>query len=180
MSKLIIDCIIGIDPGKSGGITIWRPNHNTETIKMPDDILDLKQWFEHMKSISSPIIFIEKVQLRSDDITDNPGKVFRVQKMLSEFEKLKTIISLQEIPFVLVHPQKWQNELKLRIKGSREEKKDRKKRYKDIAGNLYKDITPTLWNADATLIMHFGRYILRNNPSWVLQNLPTQIHNKLF
>lgn len=173
-----IDCIIGIDPGKTGGIAVWRPNHKTEVIKMPDDLMDLRQWFDYMKTICRPLVFVEKVQLRPDDITDNPGKAFRVQKLLSDFEKLKMIIALCDVPFVLVHPLKWQNGLKLRVKG--EEKSERKKRYQRAAADYYPDIRATLWNADALMIMHFGRYILHNNPRWVLENLPAPMHDRLF
>ncbi len=178
MKKIQIDCIIGIDPGKNGGIAVWRHNHKAEAIKMPGDLMELREWFDYMKSICRPLVFVEKVQLRPDDITDNPGKAFRVQKMLSEFEKLKTIIAMCEVPFVLVHPQKWQNELKLRVKG--EEKPERKKRYRKAAGDYYPDIKATLWNADAIMIMHFGRYILQNNLRWVLENLPIPMRERLF
>lgn len=173
-----IDCIIGIDPGVSGGIAVYRPNHKTEVLKMPRELMNLKDWFHHMTGICNPLVFVEKVQLRPDDVNDNPGKAFRVQKLLAEFEKLKTIIAMCDVPFVLVHPQKWQNTLKLRVKG--EEKPERKKRYKDAAGNLYPEITATLWNADALMIMHFGRYIIQSQPNWVLENLPKNMHDKLF
>lgn len=178
MNKITIDCIIGIDPGKNGGIAVWRPNHKTEVIKMPDDLMDLRQWFDYMKTICRPLVFVEKVQLRPDDITDNPGKAFRVQKLLSEFEKLKMIIAMCDVPFVLVHPLKWQNGLKLRVKG--EEKPERKKRYQRVAADYYPDVRATLWNADAIMIMHFGRYILHNDPRWVLENLPAPMHDRLF
>lgn len=178
MNKITIDCIIGIDPGKNGGIAVWRPNHKTEVIKMPDDLMDLRQWFDYMKTICRPLVFVEKVQLRPDDITDNPGKAFRVQKLLSDFEKLKTIIAMCDVPFVLVHPLKWQNGLKLRVKG--EEKPERKMRYQRAAADYYPDVRATLWNADAIMIMHFGRYILRNDPRWVLENLPAPMHDRLF
>lgn len=128
MEKITIDCIIGIDPGKSGGLAIWRPNYKTEVLKMPSNILDLRQYFEYITSICNPLIFLEKVQLRPDDIEDNTGKAFRIQKMLADFEILKTVISVCDIPFVLVNPMKWQNTLKVRVKG--EERKDRKKDFK--------------------------------------------------
>lgn len=128
-----------------------------------------------------------KLSVRPDDVTvedagANMGKLYRIQKMLQNFEHLKAIITVAEIPFVLVNAMKWQNDLKLRIKvkGKKEEKADRKRRFRDIAGKLYPEITPALWNADATLIMHFGRFILQNNPRWVLENLPQQMHNRLF
>lgn len=173
-----IDCIIGIDPGKSGGLAIWRPNHKTEAIKMPKDIIELKQYFEYMQGICNPLVFLEKVQMRPDDITDNPGKAFRVQKMLADFEQLKTIIAVCDVPFVLVHPQKWQHTLNLRVKG--EEKPERKKRYQRAAQTYYPEVKATLWNSDALMIMTFGRYMLRNDVNWVLENLPKQLHNKLF
>lgn len=177
-----IDCIIGIDPGSNGGIVVWRPNHNATAIKMPKDINEIRDFLNYYKEIATPIIFLEKLSVRPDDVTvgdtgANMGKLYRIQKMLQNFEHLKAIITVAEIPFVLVNAMKWQNDLKLRIKvkGKKEEKADRKRRFRDIAGKLYPEIAPALWNADATLIMHFGRFILQNNPRWVLENLPQQI-----
>ena len=178
MEKITIDCIIGIDPGKSGGLAIWRPNYKTEVLKMPSNILDLRQYFEYIASICNPLIFLEKVQLRPDDIKDNPGKAFRIQRMLADFETLKTVISVCDIPFVLVNPMKWQNTLKVRVKG--EERKDRKKRFQRAAIDCYPDVKVTLWNCDALLLLHFGRFVLQNDFKWVLQNLPNQIHYKIF
>lgn len=182
-----IDCIIGIDPGAAGGIVVWRPNHNATAIKMPKDINEIRDFLNYYKEICTPIIFLEKLSVRPDDVTvgdtgANMGKLYRIQKMLQNFEHLKAIITVAEIPFVLVNAMKWQNDLKLRIKvkGKKEEKADRKRRFRDIAGKLYPEIIPALWNADATLIMHFGRFILQNNPRWVLGNLPQQMHNRLF
>lgn len=182
-----IDCIIGIDPGANGGIVCWRPNYNTTAIKMPKDINEIRAYLEHLKTICSPVVFLEKLSVRPDDVmpgTDgvNMGKLYRIQKMMANYEQLKAIISVANIPYVMVHPMKWQNELKLRDKTSRkkEEKEERKRRYKDIAGKLYPEVKPTLWNADALLIMHFGRYILQNNPGWVRDNLPKQMHDTLF
>lgn len=182
-----ISAVVGIDPGSNGGIVTWRPNHNITAIKMPKDINELKDYLLYLKSNCSPIVFLEKLSVRPDDVTlgadgVNMGKLYRIQKMLQNFEHLKAIITVAEIPFVLVNAMKWQNDLKLRIKvkGKKEEKADRKRRFRDIAGKLYPEITPALWNADATLIMHFGRFILQNNPRWVLENLPQQMHNRLF
>lgn len=182
-----IDCIIGIDPGASGGIVVWRPNHVAKAVKMPKDLKDLKEFLEYYKGVCNPIVFIEKLNVRPDDVSvsggsANMGKLYRIQKMLGNFEQLKTTIEFLEIPFVLVNPMKWQNDLKLRIKvkGQKEEKAARKNRFKEISGKLYPDIKPTLWSSDAVLIMHFGRYILQNNQNWVLENLPKPMHKLLF
>lgn len=182
-----ISAVVGIDPGSNGGIVTWRPNQNIKAIKMPKDLTELRNYLEYLKTICSPIVFLEKLSVRPDDITPgadgvNMGKLYRIQKMMANFEQLKAIISVCDVPFVMAHPMKWQNELKLRAKISqkKEEKSERKRRYKEIAGNLYPELKPTLWNADATLIMHFGRYILRNNPGWVRQNLPSNMRERLF
>lgn len=186
--KLNIDCIIGFDPGSNGGIACWRHGEKTTTIKMPKDLNDLREYLNYIKENYSPIVFIEKLSVRPDDIAvegghANMGKLFRIQKMIANFEQLKATVAACDIPYVLVHPMKWQNTLKLRIKtkGSAvETKTQRKARYKDIAGQLYPEITPTLWNADATLIMHFGRYVLKNDLKWLRQNIPGGLHERLF
>ena len=178
-----IDCIIGIDPGAAGGIVVWRPNHNATAIKMLKDINEIRDFLNYYKEICTPIVFLEKLSVRPDDVTvgdagANMGKLYRIQKMLANFEQLKAIITVAEIPFVLIAPISWQQKLRIRIKN--EDKKDRKKRYKDIAQSLYPEIKQTMYSCDATLIMHFGRFILQNNPRWVLENLPQQMHNRLF
>lgn len=182
-----ISAVVGIDPGVNGGIVTWRPNEKVTAMQMPKDLTELRNYLEYLKTICSPIVFLEKLSVRPDDITPgadgvNMGKLYRIQKMLANFEQLKATIAVCDVPFVMVHPMKWQNELKLRAKTTRkkEEKNERKRRYKEIAGNLYPELKPTLWNADATLIMHFGRFVLQNNPGWVLENLPSQMHSRLF
>lgn len=185
-SNIKVDCIIGIDPGASGGIVVWRQNAKPRAIKMPKDINDVKKLLEYYKSIGNPIVFLEKLSVRPDDISmggdgANMGKLYRIQRMMANFEQLKAVMMLAEIPYCMVHPMKWQNTLKLRTAGKvKEEKADRKRRYKDIAGKLYPAIKPTLWSADATLIMHFGRYVLANDMDWVKSNLPKTVQNGLF
>lgn len=178
-----ISAVVGIDPGVNGGIVTWRPNEKITAIHMPKDVTELRNYLEFLKTICSPIVFLEKLSVRPDDVTvgdagANMGKLYRIQKMLQNFEQLKAIITVAEIPFVLIAPISWQQKLRIRIKN--EDKKDRKKRYKDIAQSLYPEIKQTMYSCDATLIMHFGRFILQNNPRWVLENLPQQMHNRLF
>ena len=175
-----IDCVIGIDPGSNGGIAVWRPNQQLQTIKMPKDLSELRGYLQYIKEITkSPIVFLEKVQLRADDVKDNPGKAFRIQQLLIAFQRLKDYIEVEGIPYVLMHPISWQNTLKLRTQ--REERKtERKNRYKQAAEHYYPGLTATLWNADAVLILHAGRIKLKYEPNWVLSNLPTYVKNGLF
>lgn len=182
---LKIDCIIGIDPGAMGGLAMWRPNGDVKTIKMPGELMDLRQWFEYIKTISeSPIVFIEKVQMRPDDILEasspdehraNMGKAYRIQTMLANFEKLKNILEHLGIPFVQVHPMTWQSFLHLRVKG--EEKPARKKRYQKAAAGYYPTVKATLWNSDSLLLMHFGRMKKLTDPIWILENLPKKVQS---
>lgn len=169
-----IDCVIGIDPGSNGGIAVWRPNQKVQTIKMPKDLMDLREYFQYIKTVAkNPIVFLEKVQLRSDDIKDNPGKAFRIQQLLMSLQQLKDIMAVEEIPYVLFHPMSWQTTLKLRKQG--ESKSERKSRYKQVAEYFYPNIKATLWNADAILILHAGRVKIKYEPQWVLSNLPQRV-----
>ena len=112
-----IDCIVGIDPGVNGGIVKWRPNENITAIQMPKDINELKDYLLYLKSICSPIVFLEKLSVRPDDVTlgadgVNMGKLYRIQKMLANFEQLKAIITVAEIPFVLIAPISWKQKIR--------------------------------------------------------------------
>ena len=60
---------------------------------MPEDINDIRDYLNHLKTICSPIVFLEKLSVRPDDITPgadgvNMGKLYRIQKMLANFEQL--------------------------------------------------------------------------------------------
>lgn len=175
---MIIDCFIGIDPGASGGIGIYKPNEVYKVLKMPKDVIELRPFLKNIKETSNnALVFIEKVSLRPDDMTENIGKAFRVQKMMSEFQRLKDVMEFEEIPFVQVHPMSWQSYLNLRKKG--EDKKIRKNRYKMFAQENYPEVKATLWNSDATCLVHFGRKKYLNDKNWIIQNLPSK-QQKLF
>lgn len=184
-NKIKIDCVIGVDPGKAGGLAVFIPGQTVKVAKMPKDVSDLRDFFAYYADNFKPIVFLEKLSVRPDDVaTDgekpNMGKLYRVQKMMANFEHLKAIIEMAGIPYVLVHPLSWQTKLKLRVRGVKEEKEERKRRYKEAAAQAYPEINVTLWNADALLIMHFGRWALVNEPKWVKANLPEREYQKLF
>ena len=185
-NKIQINCVIGVDPGASGGLAVYIPGELVKTVKMPKDLSDLRDFFAYYAENYKPIVFLEKLSVRPDDIkTDgdrpNMGKLFRVQKMMANYEHLKAIIDTSGVPYVLSHPMTWQTKLGLRTRHTPyENKTERKQRYREKAGCLYSEIKPTLWNADALLIMHFGRWALVNDQSWVRGNLPKPAYEKLF
>ena len=180
-----INAIIGIDPGSSGALCVFIPGSLVKVIKMPKDITELRDFFTYYKDNFKPIVFLEKLSVRPDDVMVQGdraamGKLYRVQKMMANFEHLKALIETAGIPYVLVHPASWQTKLKLRVRGIHEEKADRKRRYKDAAEQLYPNVKIALWNADALLLMHFGRWALVNEPKWIKANLPEREYQKLF
>ena len=184
-NKITINCVIGVDPGANGGIAVFIPGRNTKALKMPKEITELRDFFTYYKDNFKPIVFVEKLSVRPDDVAAdgsraNMGKLYRIQKMMANYEHLKALIETAGIPYVMVHPLSWQTKLKLRVRGEKVEKAERKKRYQEYASKLYPGIKVTLWNADALLLMHFGRWVLVNNPKWVKEQLPEREYQKLF
>lgn len=183
--KLTINCVIGIDPGANGGIAVFIPGRNVKVIKMPKDITELRDFLTYYRENYKPIVFLEKLSVRPDDVSVQGdraamGKLYRIQKLMANYEHLKALIETAGIPYVMVHPMTWQTTLKLRVRGQKEEKAQRKRRYQQHAISLYPGTKVALWNSDALLLMHFGRYILVNNPKWVKEQLPEREYSKLF
>lgn len=164
------DVYIGIDPGMGGGVCHWTANGGMKSAKMPRSIADLSVLLNSIKERGAqPLCFLEKLQLRHDD-TD--GKQFRIQKLLANYEQIKTLLTVHNIPYILVHPMTWQSYLNLRVKD--EPKKDRKNRYKRAAGNFYPEAKVSLYNADAILLIEFGRRKRQYDERWLIEQLPKQ------
>lgn len=170
-----IETILAIDPGASGGLALYG-NGKVSVAKMPKDLGELKQYFEHLTETYTNIVcFIERVSgYRGDN--DAPGKWYGIDKMLANFTELKTSLKFHDIPFIEVHPATWQAGLRLRVKG--EDKKARKNRYKDFAEKTYPEIKTNLWNADALCILQFARIKINIDPGWVEDRMPG-VKNKL-
>ena len=187
-SKIKVNCVIGIDPGANGGIAVYTPGDIPKVAKMPKDVTDLRDFLKYYADTYHPIVFLEKLSVRPDDIMVQGdraamGKLYRIQRMMANFEHLKALIEIAGIPYVLVHPGKWTAYLGLRLvrkNGPKETKQERKNRYKEFAQKNYPAINVTLWNADALNILHFGRKVLVNDPNWVKSNIPEREHDKLF
>ena len=180
-----VNCVIGIDPGASGGIAVYIPGRLTKTLKMPKDPKDFRAFISYYRENFQPIVFIEKLSVRPDDVSVSNdraamGKMYRIQKMMANFEQMKAIMEVEGVPFVLTHPMTWQTKLTIRERGWHEEKAERKNRYKERAAALYPGVKITLWNADALLLMHFGRWALKNDLEWVKANLPSEERKELF
>lgn len=184
--KITISAVIGIDPGSNGGIAVFIPGRPVKTVHNPKDVRDIMDFLKYYNENYKPIVFLEKLNIRPDDVSvdengqKNMGKVYRIEKLMANYEHLKALIEVAGVPYVMVHPLSWQTKLKLRVRGQQEEKTERKRRYVAKAGELYPGVKVTLWNADALLIMHFGRWALVNDVNWVRANLPVREQSKIF
>lgn len=186
--KMKISAVIGVDPGSNGGLAVFVPGQKAKVVKMPKDVTELKEFFGYYAENYKPVVFLEKLSVRPDDVAVDGGKaalgkLYRIQKMMANYEHLKAIIEAAGIPYVMVHPGKWTSYLGLRLvrkNGPKETKQERKNRYKEFAQKNYPGINVTLWNADALNILHFGRKVLVNDPNWVKSNIPKREHEKLF
>jgi hypothetical protein len=174
------DCVIGIDPGKSGGIAVCAPGSLTKTVKMPKDIIDLCEYMRYLQGIhKKPVAFMEKVQMFHQDSEGERGgasygKQFGIGKLLEQSKEIKNALKIIGIPYILVHPMTWQAYLHLRKQGEND-KIQRKNRYKDAAQNMFQDVKVNLWNSDALLLAKFGMLRLERDPEWIVENLPAQI-----
>ena len=175
------NCIIGIDPGANGGVAVYTDNH-ISVVRMPKDLNDLRRLLEYYRENYNPIVFVEKINVRPDDIrlpdgSPNMGKIFRIQALIRNHEGLKAMIGVTNIPYALVHPLTWQSRLNLRKAG--EQKNERKRRYKDVATSMFPSAKVTMWNCDALLIMQFGRWAVAEF-RWLKKNIVNLPNATLF
>jgi hypothetical protein len=89
--------------------------------------------------------------------------------MLANYESLKTILSINELPFIEVHPRSWQGYLNLVVKG--EPKPERKQRYKRAAAEYYPNMNITNYNGDALCILQYGCRKIERDFDSVLEKL---------
>ena len=161
--------VIGIDPGKSGGIAVIDP-YEVEVFKMPTegDIADL---FCMVTSTSinegsggpdclgphGEIQYVTSITAFIEDIPKGYGGMVNQSTMATlhrNFGFLLGVLSTIEVRTVLVKPQKWQKG----IPGLEGKKgPDRKRALKDQAARLFPDVKVTLANCDALLIAEWGR-----------------------
>lgn len=173
-----VDRIIGIDPGKNGGIVVDSPNEMMKANKMPEEIKEFYDFLIYQKSLGDKILIgIEQVQtMPSDSAEENAGMQYRIEKMLKNYHALLTACEIAGVAFVTIPPQSWQNGLNLGRKGMK--KTDRKNLYKRRAKRIAPHMEITLWNADAVCIARFLKQKLSRDMNWVLSRIPeNMLHN---
>ncbi len=141
----IDEAIIGIDPGKSGGIAmIHLTSGLVNAMKMPDTDRDLWDLFDRVLRGSNVFAYIEKVNAMPKQGVSSTFKFGQNYGMLRAF------LIAAEIPFEWVTPVVWQRKMKCLSGGDKRVTRAR-------AQELFPEIKITHAVADALLICEYGR-----------------------
>tara|TARA_R100000656_G_scaffold33703_1_gene29015 strand:- start:219 stop:713 length:495 start_codon:yes stop_codon:yes gene_type:complete len=150
--------IIGIDPGKSGGVAIWRNGLHT-IVKCPKttegmaDIIRTSKNSEYVDKNMRAVAYLELVHAMPHD---GRSSLFKFGQNYGQWQG---ILAAYKVRTVLMSPQKWMKywQDKLNIKLPKE-KQERKRSLKEMASH-YTDKRVTLYNSDAILIAMYGLYM---------------------
>lgn len=148
--------IIGIDPGKSGGIAILYERGNAEALNITSecDLLDVLRACRD--TCEEDVYLIAYLELVGGFIggTGNTGS--SMFKFGSSFGFVQGAMMALRIPFKLVSPKRWQRDISglAGLQGAA-----RKRALKNEAVRRYPSLKPTLKTADAILIADYGRMV---------------------
>jgi hypothetical protein len=135
--------IIGIDPGKSGGIA-WIGNGAPCVEKMPDTLKDLFDLLLDISYEGNATAYLEQV-------TSSPQQGVKSAFTFGNgFGHLEMALTACSIPFQRIRPQAWQKALGCMSGGDKNVTKRR-------AQELFPHLTITHATADALLIAEYGR-----------------------
>lgn len=141
--------IIGIDPGKAGGIAILHESGAYEAHPMPDTPFDVWDLFTDSYGVS--------VRAYLELVHAMPGQgvtsMFTFGKGVGHLEMALTGCA---IPYETVHPRTWMKALGIRTRKKTESKTDWKKFLRGKAQQLFPRTKVTLNTADALLIAEYG------------------------
>jgi len=136
--------IIGIDPGKNGGIA-WIADGKPCVEKMPETIEDLWDIICDIKAENAHFVaYIEQVH-SSPQMGVKSAFTFG-----NGFGHLEMALTAAAIPFERVRPQVWQKSLGCMTKGDKNVSKRK-------AQELFPQLKITHATADAILLAEFGR-----------------------
>ena len=146
--------VIGIDPGKSGGIVSRNRQFVCSADKMPATERDVVNILRPLSATKEVHCFLERVGAM-------PGQ--GVTSMFSfgqGYGFLRGCLYCLKIPFEEVTPQKWQREFGLLRTNKDETNTAKKNRHKARAQQLFPDENVTHSIADALLIAEYGLRVM--------------------
>ena len=141
--------IIGIDPGKSGGLALWQDKLGMTANRMPSTEQDV-YWI--LKDAPGPTsyAYIEYVH-------STPQMGVRSAFTFGQgYGFLRGVLVACSIPFEEVRPQVWMSEFGMK-KAKSESKTQWKHRLRQKAQQLFPHLEVTLATADALLLCEYGR-----------------------
>jgi hypothetical protein len=157
MTMTTTTTIIGIDPGKSGGIA-WIGDSGPVVEKMPETLADLWEViamlvYHDERHGTQMMAYLEEVQPgglhRGKEGTMGAKSSFVFGRGVGQLEMALTAAG---IPFERVRPQQWQKSLGCLTKGDKNVSKRK-------AQELFPTLKVTHATADALLIAEYGRRV---------------------
>ncbi len=153
--------IIGVDPGKSGGIAFIRPPEGACAINMPDTIKDIWEEFNYLTGAINRV----RKELNEDrcfayleKVWSQPGDGGRQAFAFGQnYGYIEMALTAAEIPYEYITPTKWQKEFGLTRTNKSETKTQKKNRHKAAAQRLFPQVKVTHAISDALLIAEYGR-----------------------
>ena len=147
--------IVGIDPGKNGGIAVIRCGEEAKIIvrKMPGTPQDINEFFKTLCNLSGGhlITVIEKLH----GMPHMSGT--SMFKLGCNYGYLKMALIANNIRFFEIPPQRWQKHYNLGTKSISGSTTAWKNKLKEKAQQLYPRMKITLWASDAVLIAEYAR-----------------------
>lgn len=143
--------VIGIDPGKSGGIA-WIQDGKPCVEKMPDTAKDLWQLVESISQVFCQLYY-KKIDCKAyiEQVHSSPQMgVVSAFTFGQGFGQLEMALTAAGIPFERVRPQVWQKAMGCMTKGDKNVSKAK-------AQELFPTMKVTHSTADALLIAEYGR-----------------------
>jgi len=143
-----MDYIIGIDPGKSGGLTVMDEHGCIIDVQPMTKMTeaDIGEWFYEWSEDGNVFAYLEKVH-------SMPGQgVASMFKFGQGFGFLIGCLTCLGIPYEFVTPQKWQKYLSCQTKGDKNVTKSK-------AQQLFPELKITHAIADSILIAEYGRRV---------------------
>lgn len=142
--------IIGIDPGKSGGIA-WCNDGKFTVEKMPETALDLWELICNIADrVASSTRHLDCVAYLEQVHSSPQMGVTSAFTFGHGFGQIEMALTAAGIPFERLRPQAWQKAMGCMTKGDKNVSKRR-------AQELFPQIKVTHANADALLICEYGR-----------------------
>lgn len=143
-----MEMIIGIDPGKSGGVAVRVGNNEPETYDMPETPADMLALFRSIaEHPAQKTAFMEKVG------GHRPGNsAIATATFNRHIGQLEMALLASSIPVKLVAPQTWMKKMGSLSK----DKGTRKNQIKDLMQRRYPSLKITLKTSDALGIMTYG------------------------